>query len=96
MEKVIETNISFDSLGGELIPKDTQSRVVEVENWDKYVEEIREQHQIHRKCIIGHLVGVSFPKGATMKTFNANDERLICTFCTYDGKFMMKTAYLCK
>jgi len=35
------------------------------------------------------------PKGATMKYFDINEHRLICTFYTFDNILQMKTAYIC-
>ena len=35
------------------------------------------------------------PKGATIKYFDVNEHRLICTFYTFDNTLQMKTAYIC-
>jgi len=94
MIKVIETNTTLEDFYGELIPIDTQSRIIKVDNWNDYVEEIKQQKQVHRKSIIGTLEGVSFPKGATMKTFKSTDRNLLCTFYFYDKRFGLKTAYI--
>ena len=49
MIKVIETNTTLEDFYGELIPIDTQSRIIKVDNWNDYVEEIKQQKQVHRK-----------------------------------------------
>lgn len=96
MIKIIETNTTLEDFTGELLPIDTQSRVIEVSSWEVYIDEIKYQKQVNKRSIIGYLIGVSFPKGATMKTFTYDDRRLMCTFNFYDGKFGLKTAYICE
>lgn len=93
MIKVIETNVMFKDIE---TPYDAQSRIIEVDNWDDYVNEIKNQKQVNRHSWIGSLYGVSFPKGATMKYFDANDNRLVCTFYRWDNALQMKTACICK
>ena len=92
MIKIIETNIIFKNLE---TPCDVQSRIIEVKSWDDYVDEIKKQKQVNRHSLLGDLYGSSFPKGATMKYFDVNEHRLICTFYTFDNTLQMKTAYIC-
>ena len=93
MISVIETNVNFQDIE---TPYDVQSRVIEVKDWDSYVDEIKNQKQINRNSLLGNLYGVSFPKDAKMKYFKATDNSLVCTFYRYDNGLCMKTAYVCK
>ena len=93
MIKVIETNVMFKDIE---TPCDVQSRIIEVDNWNDYVNEIKNQEQVNRHSWIGNLYGVSFPKGSTMKYFDADDRCLICTFYRFNNVLQMKTAYICK
>ena len=94
MIKIVEANISCCQDGK--IPYDIQTRVIEVNNWDEYVDEIKNQRQVFRTSINEDYTGVSFPKGAIVKRFEANDQMLICSFNLYNGRHMLKTAYICE
>lgn len=91
MIKIIETNIVFKDIEH---PYDVQSRIIEVDSWENYVDEIKGQKQVDRHSLIGDMYGVSFPRYATMRYFNANDRMLICTFYSFDYTLQMKTAYI--
>ena len=62
----------------------------------KYVDEIKNQRQVFRTSINRDYTGVSFPKGAIVKRFEANNQMLICSFNLYNGRHMLKTAYICE
>lgn len=97
MIKIIETNINFADGDNDIvvdIPYDVQSRVIEVDNWDDYVKEIENQEQVNRVSIIGNVIGVSFPKGATIKAFNNTNKSLVCVAELYNGRKIIKTAYV--
>jgi hypothetical protein len=56
MELVIETNLLINE--DETI-RDHQSRVVEVESWESYAEEIKRGDSVERRSFLGHMDGKS-------------------------------------
>lgn len=56
MELVIETNLLLDDCDNVL---DHQSRVVEVESWESYAEEIKRGDSVERCSFLGHMDGRS-------------------------------------
>ena len=76
MIKVIETNLSLDENENIL---DHQSRVIEVESWDSFIEEIKNGETICRKSILGCLDGCSIPKKSKV-------ENLIYDYPEFDSK----------
>ena len=93
MPLVIETNVSFDKESGEI--KDNQSRVIEVHNWNDYIEELHVHAPIHRESIYGDLPGVSIPVGYMCRQLYRN-ERSIAFICTIPGTeiWAYKMSYL--
>ena len=95
MVKIIETNISY-----EIKPYSTkylhdfQSRVIEVESWDSYINEIIDGKYVTRDCIIGNLYGASFPREATIDDLTYNEQTLKCEIYDYRGDRTTKLAYL--
>lgn len=73
MIKVIETNLSIDN---ENTIKDHQSRVIEVESWGGYIEEIMNEESIERKSVIGSLHGKTVPSYATVRNLIYDDFHL--------------------
>lgn len=72
MEKVIETNISINFGTNEVI--DTQSRVIEIEDWENYKREILNGEIKEARTIINHLSGYSVsPKAKILKVIK-NDK----------------------
>lgn len=94
LTKVIETNISYYEDNTTI--SDVQSRVIEVDSWNAYLEEIRNQEQVFRYAAMGNLSGVSFPRDAIIKDFDANNKRLICHLELYNGNKLLKIAYVCR
>lgn len=94
MVKIIESNMIMDEQRYISTPMDIQSRVIEVESWEGYIDEVKLQKNVFRKSIIGNLSGETMPKSVKIEEFSANDFRLFCSFRTYDGMLMWKVAYL--
>jgi len=90
MDKVIETQISLD--GNEEFV-DHQSRVIQVDSWDDFVEEIKSAKVITRQSFLGNMMGVSVPKNAGISEFKSDNKHLSCKVETYDGKKVIKLAY---
>jgi len=76
MIKVIETNLSLD-YDDNII--DHQSRVVEVESWEDYINEIKEGISVFRKSILGCLDGYTIPtKQSRVENIICDDFHLSC------------------
>lgn len=90
MIKVIETNLSVN-LDGEI--KDHQSRVIEVESWEEYVQEIRNEEFIERKSIIGNLHGKTIPSDVIVDNLVYDDKHLSCDIYNRHGIMSKKLAY---
>jgi hypothetical protein len=90
MVKVIETNISM--VENEI--KDFQSRVVEVDNWYDFVNEIKEGKTVIRNSIIGSLHGSTIPRESKIKNLWYDDFHLSCDIYNYHGIKTRKLAYL--
>ncbi|MFS0643824.1 hypothetical protein [Siminovitchia sp. 179-K 8D1 HS] len=98
--KVIETNISVDT-GFQIYLEemerhfDFQSRVIEVESWDKYINEAKGRRSITRNSIIGNLYGESFPRYASeLSDLKYDNSHLSYSFTNGAGFRMIKLAYL--
>jgi len=91
MVKVIETNLSID--GNDNI-KDHQSRVIEVESWDGYIEEIRNRETITREACIGGMYGCTIPRSATIENLISDEIHLLCDVYNYMKSKTKKLAYL--
>jgi len=90
MIKVIETNLSLDS--NENIV-DHQSWVIEVENWEDYVNEIKENISVFRKSILGCLSGYTIPKKSEISNIIYDDFHLSCDIYNSAGAKSKKLAY---
>ena len=90
MVKIIETNIS---LCQQDIPQDCQSRVIEHESWESYLDEIKNGESKDKYCIIGSLYGRSKPKICEVEILQETNHSAIFRFETpfYNA---LKTAYL--
>jgi len=73
MIKVIETNLSIDE---ENTIKDHQSRVIEVESWKEYIEEIKDAKSVSRSCFIGSLHGNTIPQEVRTENLVHDDNHL--------------------
>lgn len=90
--KVIETNISYDDSTNNF---DFQSRVIEIENWGEYVNEIKDRKSVTRTSVIGCLWGESFPRFANnVSDFKSDNFHLSYSFVNGLGFKMRKLAYL--
>lgn len=91
--KIIETNITYDGYGKEI--SDFQSRVIEVDNWKNYVEEIRQCKSVTRQSYLGSMYGESFPRyHQEVELFESNDFQIRVDFYNGNGARMTKLAYL--
>ncbi len=91
MVKIIETNIL--TRRGEIT--DHESRVIEVESWEQYVEEIKNGVSVDRNDIIGTLDGASLRRYCKIGIENlvVENHRLQCDVLA-KGRVSKKLAYL--
>ena len=73
MIKVIETNLSVNP---DNIIMDHQSRVIEVESWESYINEIKEGRSISRLDRYGSVNGCSFPIGCILDNLKFDEFHL--------------------
>jgi len=90
MIKVIETNLSLDD--NENIV-DHQSRVIEVESWEDYIEEIKENISVFRKSISGCLSGYTISKKSEISNIIYDEFHLSCDTYNSAGAKSKKLAY---
>ncbi len=90
MVKIIETNLNMD---GDTI-KDHQSRVIEAESWESFIEEIKNARFVIRTAIIGVMYGNSVPRSSTIENFISDEKHLSCDIYNYAGDKTRKLAYL--
>lgn len=90
MIKVIETNLSMDTADNIM---DHQSRIIEVEDWDSFVNEIKEAKTILRNSCIGNLHGCTIPKQAKVENIIYDDFHLSCDIYNYVGMKSKKLIY---
>lgn len=92
LTKIIETNLSMAN--GQIA--DHQSRVIEVENWNSYVNEIKNGDTVIRDSFMGCLSGASVPRQSLIENFEADDCHLSCDIYNYRGIHTKKLAYVAK
>jgi hypothetical protein len=90
MIKVIETNLSLNS---DDIIQDFQSRVIEVESWESFINEIEQAKTISRISVMGCLEGASIPREAKVENLIYDDFHLSCDVITRIGFKSKKLAY---
>ena len=90
MIKVIETNLSIDNNDN---IADHQSRVIEVESWEEFINEIKECKTVSRKSICGCLDGCSIPRKSKIVNLKYDDIHLSCNFYNYIGVKTKKLVY---
>ncbi|MDD4779070.1 MAG: hypothetical protein PHT02_00505 [Tissierellia bacterium] len=90
MIKVIETNLSIQ-VDNTII--DHQSRVIEVESWKDYIEEIKSAKTVIRNSVIGALHGATIPKEAKIENLIYDDFHLKCEVINWLGIRSIKLAY---
>lgn len=91
--KIIETNISMKD--GQVY--DHQSRVVEADSWDEYIEMYKEYDgsPIDRFKAISEMIGNSIPKDVEILNLKYDEKHLTCDFKHKDGWIEKKLAYKC-
>ena len=90
MEKVIETNLMLKQ-GCDI--KDHQSRVIEVESWDEYLDEIKNGKCVTRMACIGNMYGCTIPKGCNVLDFVSDENHASCTVVLWNGTITKKLMY---
>jgi hypothetical protein len=90
--KVIETNLSLNENNNEIM--DYQSRVIEVDTWSSFIDEIKNGKTVDRQSIVGHLWGVSVSRKSIVKNVKYDDFHLSCDIYNYAGQKSKKLAYL--
>lgn len=93
MDKIIETNLSFHE--NEDIC-DFQSRIVEVESWELYVEEMIARKSVRRSAYVGSMAGESLPRDIEVEHFKSDKHHLSVDFINKAGHKMKHMAYLIK
>ena len=91
--KIIETNISMKD--GQVY--DHQSRVVEADSWDEYIEMYEEYDgsPVDRFKAISEMIGNSIPKDVEILNLKYDEKHLTCDFKHKDGWIEKKLAYKC-
>jgi len=75
MIKVIETNLSMYT---KHTIKDFQSRVIEVDSWDEYIQEIKDAKMVIRNPVFGSLYGTTIPHDVKVENLTYDDFHLDC------------------
>lgn len=82
--KVIETNLFIHANTGEIM--DHQARVIEVESWESYVEEILTGDAIRRRALLGdYMEGYSYPLNGIVEDFKSDKHHLSYTTTSGTG-----------
>jgi len=90
MIKVIETNLSIDNNDN---IADHQSRVIEIESWDSFIEEIKECKTVIRNSILGCMSGCTIPRESKVENLKYDDRTLSCDVYNYIGMKTKKLVY---
>lgn len=91
MIKVIETNLSLDNVNDDI--KDHQSRVIEVEDWNSFIDEISKGETVIRNSVLGCMSGATIPKQAKVENIIYDDKHLSCDVYNYAGAKTKKLVY---
>ena len=75
MNRVIETNLSMNDKGQ---ITDHQSRIIQVESWEKYIREIKNGETMYRMSYLGSLHGCSLPKFCRVENLVFDDFHMSC------------------
>ena len=91
--KIIETNLSMKD--GQIY--DHQSRVLEADNWNDYIEMFKEYNgsSVDKFKSITEMVGNSIPKDVEIMNLAYDDKHLSCDLKHKDGWIEKKLAYKC-
>ena len=90
MTKIIETNLSLDNDNNIV---DHQSRVIKIENWEDYINEIKESKTVIRNSILGCMYGCSIPRESEIENLKYDDNHLSCDVYNWFGRKTKKLAY---
>lgn len=90
MIKVIETNLSMNGTDDIM---DHQSRVIEVEDWYDFINEIKECKTVTRNSVLGCMHGCTIPKQARIENLIYDDKHLLCDVYNYLGAKTKKLVY---
>lgn len=90
MDVVIETNLMMKQ-GCDI--EDHQSRVIETESWDEYLDEISAGECKTRKSYLGSLFGRSIPRNCKVLDFVADENHASCTVVLWNGSIIKKLMY---
>lgn len=90
MVKVIETNLSMN---GDIV-MDHQSRIIEVDSWDSYVDEFKHIKPVSRNSILGSLHGYSLPSQSKVENLIYDECHLSCDIYNRIDVKTKKLAYL--
>jgi hypothetical protein len=89
MINVIETNILYKD--GEI--SDTQSRVIHVESWDSYVDELKLKDSKDRNGkYVNNLFGSSLPRYFEYSSFKFDDHKVVLELILFDETKVLKIA----
>jgi hypothetical protein len=88
--KVIETNLSIDA-GNNI--KDYQSRIIEIDDWEEFVNEIKEAKTVIRNSCLGNLHGTTIPRNARVENLSYDDSHLMCDIYNFAGIHSKKLVY---
>lgn len=90
MIRVIETNLSMDY---ENNIKDHQSRVIEIDSWEEFIDEIINAKTVLRNSSIGSLHGCTIPRQSKVENLIYDDIHLSCDVYNFAGMKTKKLVY---
>lgn len=88
MIKIIETRLSIKDID-KLV--DHQARIIEIESWDEYINEIKEGKSIFRH---GSMHGETISPKSTMENLIFDDFHLSCDIINFVGMKSKLLAYM--
>lgn len=91
MNMVIETNISIDDKGQ---IADHQSRIIQVESWESYIEEIKSGETKYRTSYLGNLHGRSLPRVYRVDNLVFDDFHMSCDVYNSQDALSKKFSFL--
>lgn len=91
MSLIIETNLLIDPEGQ---IRDHQSRIIKVDSWESYIEEIKTGETPHRMSYLGYMQGMSFPRFSRIENFTFDNCHLSYDLYSSSNVLSKKFAYL--
>ncbi len=90
MDKIIETHLST-SISGEF---DHQSRVIEVESWEDYIEDIKNKKSVEYQDLLGSMSGRTLPiRDFEIRSLRFDEYHASCTIINFKGQITEKVMY---